>query len=389
MLVEGAHGPAVVTVASASGPARRPARAPRGGRMRFLARSGRALRAWAADGRYAALTATSTSPTASRTSRTRRRNRGKVAASCLRSRPRSTAGSRPTASVDVRRHPARPGPGPCAWWSCARAGRVRQRLRLAIDFQLASAPLAARATRAEVGRAASYAAPPAPTSKIARASLYAERWSDHAPASPARPLSPERRPSANVGEDQRLGDDLATHVDAGRRRSRRRAALTAKRTTTGSCRPAARRRPPRSRSASPPPGVPPAPGRCSSQPKPPPVIPRRAPGRTGPPRPTRRLVAAHLVVVAARKSRLSRQPPHLDEVAGAQASTAARPGGTGRHVARPAPRTSSDARDNAWSSRPGRRHAAGGPGATAAACSRDDRRWPYCPSLRLCSAFVS
>lgn len=66
--------------------------------------------------------------------------------------------------VDVHRSLAGEGPGPYTWWSW-RGKAFDNDAGWRIDYQLATAPLAALATTASVGRA--------PT--------YAERWSDHAP----------------------------------------------------------------------------------------------------------------------------------------------------------------------------------------------------------------
>lgn len=66
--------------------------------------------------------------------------------------------------VDVHRRLHGPGPGPYTWWSW-RGKAFDSDAGWRIDYQLATAPLATRAVRAEVGRA--------PT--------YADRWSDHAP----------------------------------------------------------------------------------------------------------------------------------------------------------------------------------------------------------------
>ncbi len=66
--------------------------------------------------------------------------------------------------VDVHRDLYGPGPGPYTWWSW-RGKAFDDDAGWRIDYQLATAPLAARAVRAEVRRAAEYAL----------------RWSDHAP----------------------------------------------------------------------------------------------------------------------------------------------------------------------------------------------------------------
>ncbi|GAA2743604.1 exodeoxyribonuclease III [Terrabacter aerolatus] len=66
--------------------------------------------------------------------------------------------------VDVHRMLAGEGPGPYTWWSW-RGKAFDNDAGWRIDYQLATAPLAAHALAAHVGRAAT----------------YAERWSDHAP----------------------------------------------------------------------------------------------------------------------------------------------------------------------------------------------------------------
>jgi exodeoxyribonuclease-3 len=69
-----------------------------------------------------------------------------------------------TGWTDLGRLHGGDGPGPYTWWSWrGRAFDVDSGWR--IDYQLATARLAGRSVKAEVGRAAS----------------YAERWSDHAP----------------------------------------------------------------------------------------------------------------------------------------------------------------------------------------------------------------
>lgn len=66
--------------------------------------------------------------------------------------------------VDLGRTLGGPGPGPYTWWSWRGRGFDTDG-GWRIDYQVASPGLAARAARATVGKAAS----------------YAERWSDHAP----------------------------------------------------------------------------------------------------------------------------------------------------------------------------------------------------------------
>ncbi|MGE9808311.1 exodeoxyribonuclease III [Janibacter sp. G1551] len=65
--------------------------------------------------------------------------------------------------VDVTRSLHGPGPGPYTWWSW-RGQAFDNDSGWRIDYQLASRPLAERATASSIGRAPS----------------YAERWSDHA-----------------------------------------------------------------------------------------------------------------------------------------------------------------------------------------------------------------
>lgn len=66
--------------------------------------------------------------------------------------------------VDVLRRLAGEGPGPYSWWSW-RGSAFDRDVGWRIDYQIASAGLAARVVKAEIDRAPS----------------YAERWSDHAP----------------------------------------------------------------------------------------------------------------------------------------------------------------------------------------------------------------
>ena len=66
--------------------------------------------------------------------------------------------------VDVHRRLHGPGPGPYTWWSW-RGKAFDNDAGWRIDYQLATPPLAERASHAAVGRAATYAL----------------RWSDHAP----------------------------------------------------------------------------------------------------------------------------------------------------------------------------------------------------------------
>jgi exodeoxyribonuclease-3 len=158
-------GESVVTVASAyvhTGEAGTPRQDEK---MRFLAAIGERLTGWAADGRYAVLTGDLNIAHTVDDLKNWKGNRGK-------------AGFLPAEQavfddwfaglgyVDVHRRLHGPGPGPYTWWSW-RGQAFDNDSGWRIDYHLASAPLGARAVRAEVGRAAA----------------YAERWSDHAPVS--------------------------------------------------------------------------------------------------------------------------------------------------------------------------------------------------------------
>jgi exodeoxyribonuclease III len=165
VLVEGTFGTAVVTVASAyvhAGQAGTPRQAEK---MRFLAAVGERLEAWSADGRYAVLTGDLNVAHRVEDIKNWKGNRGK--SGFLPEEQAQLDGWIGTHGfLDVHRHLHGPGPGPYTWWSW-RGQAFDNDSGWRIDYQLASAPLAARAIRAEVGSAAS----------------YAQRWSDHAPVS--------------------------------------------------------------------------------------------------------------------------------------------------------------------------------------------------------------
>ena len=158
-------GDQVVTVASAyvhTGEART---ARQEEKMRFLAAVGERLGTWAADGRHAVLTGDLNIAHRVEDLKNWKGNRGK--SGFLPEEQAQIDGWIGTHGfVDVHRHLHGPGPGPYTWWSW-RGKAFDTDAGWRIDYQLASAPLAATAVRAEVGRAAS----------------YAERWSDHAPVS--------------------------------------------------------------------------------------------------------------------------------------------------------------------------------------------------------------
>jgi len=95
--------------------------------------------------------------------------------------------------VDVHRELHGPGPGPYTWWSW-RGKAFDNDAGWRIDYQLASAPLAARAVRAVAGRA----------------TAYDLRWSDHAAVvvdydlTDHRRTSPWRDSSRQAGSPRRV-----------------------------------------------------------------------------------------------------------------------------------------------------------------------------------------
>lgn len=158
-------GGSVVTVASAyvhTGEAGTPRQDEK---MRFLAAVGQRLKEWAVDGRHAVLTGDLNVAHTVDDLKNWKGNRGK--AGFLPAEQAVFGGwFDGLGYVDVHRRLHGAGPGPYTWWSW-RGKAFDNDSGWRIDYQLASAPLAARAVRAEVGRAAA----------------YAERWSDHAPVS--------------------------------------------------------------------------------------------------------------------------------------------------------------------------------------------------------------
>ena len=134
-------------------------------KMRFLAAVGRRLAQWGADGRHAVLTGDLNIAHRVEDLKNWKGNRGK--SGFLPQEQAELDGWIDTHGfVDVHRRLHGPGPGPYTWWSW-RGKAFDMDAGWRIDYQLASAPLAATAVRAEVGRAAT----------------YAQRWSDHAPVS--------------------------------------------------------------------------------------------------------------------------------------------------------------------------------------------------------------
>ncbi len=153
----------VVTVASAyvhTGEARTPRQAEK---ERFLATVGDRVGEWAADGRLAVLTGDLNVAHTADDLKNWKGNRGK-AGFLPEEQAHLDRWAGEHRLVDVTRHLHGPGPGPYTWWSW-RGQAFDNDSGWRIDYQLATAPLAARAVRASVGRVDS----------------YAERWSDHAP----------------------------------------------------------------------------------------------------------------------------------------------------------------------------------------------------------------
>ncbi len=162
----------VVTVASAyvhTGEARTPRQEEK---QRFLTAVGDRLAQWAADGRLAVLTGDLNIAHTVDDLRNWKGNRGR--SGFLPEEQAHLDGWVDTHGfVDVHRVLHGEGPGPYTWWSW-RGKAFDNDSGWRIDYQIASAPLALTAIRAEVGRAAS----------------YAERWSDHAPVCVEYALTP-------------------------------------------------------------------------------------------------------------------------------------------------------------------------------------------------------
>ncbi len=158
-----AVGAEVVTVASTyvhTGEAGTPRQAEK---QRFLHALGDRVGSWAADGRLAVLTGDLNIAHTADDLKNWKGNRGKSGFLPEEQAHLDRWGAE-HGLVDVHRRLHGPGPGPYTWWTW-RGQAFDNDAGWRIDYQLATAPLAARAVRAEVGRA--------PT--------YAERWSDHAP----------------------------------------------------------------------------------------------------------------------------------------------------------------------------------------------------------------
>lgn len=132
-------------------------------KQRFLAALGERVAAWAADGRRAVLTGDLNIAHTQDDLKNWTGNRGKSGFLPAEQEHLDRWGAE-HGLVDVHRRLHGPGPGPYTWWSW-RGQAFDNDAGWRIDYQLATAPLAAMATAASVGRAAT----------------YAERWSDHAP----------------------------------------------------------------------------------------------------------------------------------------------------------------------------------------------------------------
>jgi exodeoxyribonuclease-3 len=152
-----------VTVASAyvhTGEARTPRQAEK---ERFLEAVGERLAAWADAGRHAVVTGDLNVAHRAEDLKNWKGNVGK-AGFLPEEQAHLDRWIAEHGFVDVQRALHGPGPGPYTWWSW-RGKAFDNDAGWRIDYQFASAPLAACALRAEVGRAAEYAL----------------RWSDHAP----------------------------------------------------------------------------------------------------------------------------------------------------------------------------------------------------------------
>ncbi|MGL5851256.1 MAG: exodeoxyribonuclease III [Phycicoccus sp.] len=153
----------VVTVASAyvhTGEAGTPRQEEK---ERFLAAIGDRVATWSGDGRLAVLTGDLNVAHRAEDLKNWKGNVGK-AGYLPSEQAHLDRWSAEHGIVDVHRELHGPGPGPYTWWSW-RGKAFDNDAGWRIDYQLVTAPLARRAVRAWVGRAAS----------------YAERWSDHAP----------------------------------------------------------------------------------------------------------------------------------------------------------------------------------------------------------------
>ena len=156
-------GGSVVTVASVyvhTGEAGTPRQAEK---QRFLAAMGDRVEQWAREGRLAVLTGDLNIAHTQDDLKNWKGNRGK-SGFLPAEQEHLDRWAAEHGLVDVHRRLHGPGPGPYTWWSW-RGKAFDTDAGWRIDYQLATAPLAATATRAWVGRA----------------DTYAERWSDHAP----------------------------------------------------------------------------------------------------------------------------------------------------------------------------------------------------------------
>jgi exodeoxyribonuclease-3 len=132
-------------------------------KYRFLEAVGGRLADWAADGRHGVLTGDLNIAHRADDLRNWKGNRGR-AGFLPEEQAHLDRWFEEHGFVDVHRVLHGPGPGPYTWWSW-RGKAFDNDAGWRIDYQLATAGLAATAVRAEVGRAATYAL----------------RWSDHAP----------------------------------------------------------------------------------------------------------------------------------------------------------------------------------------------------------------
>jgi exodeoxyribonuclease-3 len=131
-------------------------------KQRFLEAVGGRMEAWAADGRDAVVTGDLNVAHRAEDLKNWKGNRGR-AGFLPEEQAHLTSWVERHGFVDVHRSLHGPGPGPYTWWSW-RGQAFDNDAGWRIDYQFASAALAARAVRAEVGRARE----------------YGQRWSDHA-----------------------------------------------------------------------------------------------------------------------------------------------------------------------------------------------------------------
>ncbi len=163
--VPAGRGAEVVTVASAYVHTGQAGTARQDEKESFLAAIGQRMRGWAGDGRYAVVTGDLNVAHTAQDLKNWKGNRGK-SGFLPQEQAHLDEWVGAHGAVDVTRALHGHGPGPYTWWSW-RGQAFDNDSGWRIDYQFATAPLAERAVRAEVGRA----------------TAYDRRWSDHAPVS--------------------------------------------------------------------------------------------------------------------------------------------------------------------------------------------------------------